>query len=394
MGMTLLRWATGLALGCLAVTVVLVPFPPTVPRVWEAAPPAPLAEELSGLTRAASAAHLAVRSYRADRALDRWSAAAPKSETTLVRIDASVPPTIAEDARRVAAEQWAALGTPVSGTHAQVFVYLDTTTIPRAADSTARRRVLEPARFADVAFALPGATDNRRCVALVRLRGVSPAHVAALHSQSLIGVCGFFGAFGLPGAEIGRWLAATGYRVARRSDWSVARAPATDASSLYGLSEPAGRCLTGHRDGCSKALRLGVGASAFGRPPENRLAWVLDVAQPPNAAGASTVPSLGDAEGQFLADAVRAVGHERFARFWQASAKPGAAFEGATGVSFEEWTKRWLARTYGAPSARPGVHVGDLVWLASLAPFALLIAVRRRERVLLDPRFVGRHRIA
>jgi len=100
-----------------------------------------------------------------------------------------------------------------------------------------------------------------------------------------------------------------------------------------------------------------------------------------------TAPSLGNAEGQFLADAVRSVGPERFARFWQASAEPGAAFHGATGVSFDDWTQRWLVRTYGAPGARPGVAVGDLVWLAALAPFALVIAVRPRERVLVERSF-------
>jgi anti-sigma factor RsiW len=101
-------------------------------------------------------------------------------------------------------------------------------------------------------------------------------------------------------------------------------------------------------------------------------------------------PLLGGAEEQFLADAVRWMGPERFARFWQASAEPGAAFQAATGVALGDWTAQWLARTYGAPTARPRVAVGDLVWLAALAPFAVVIAVRRRERVLLDPSFARR----
>ena len=390
MGMTIVRWTAGVAVGCLAVTVVLVPFPPTVPRAWGSAPPAALAKELNDLKKASSAAYAAVRSYRTGQALDRWSAAASSGDTTLVRIDRSVPPAIGEEARRIATEQWASLGTPVSSARAEVFVYLDTAAIPRVADSTAGRRVLEARRFADVAFALPGATDDRRCVTLVRLRGTSPTHIAALRNQSLIGVCGFFGAFGLPGGEISRWLAATSYHVARRSDWSVARAPATDASSLYALSEPAGRCLTGDKDGCSTALHLRSGSSAEARVPESRLAWVLDAVPLPNATPAATTSLLGDTEGQLLADAVRSVGPERFARFWQASAKPDAAFQAATGVSLDDWTERWLSRTYGAPSARPGVRFGDLVWLAALAPFAVIIAVRPRERVLLDPRFTRR----
>jgi len=390
MGMTIWRWAAGVAVGCLAATVVFVPFPPTVPRAWGSTPPAALAKELNDLKQASSAAYAAVRSYRTAQALDRWSAAASTGETTLVRIDRSVPPAIAKEVHRNATEQWATLGTPVSSARAEVFVYLDTTTIPRVADSTAGRRVLEARRFTDVAFALPGATDDRRCVTLVRLRGTSPTHVAALRSQSLIGVCGFFGAFGLPGGEIRRWLAATSYHVARRSDWSVARAPATDASSLYAISEPAGRCLTGDKAGCSTALRLGAGRSAEAGVPESPLAWVLDAGSLPNVTSVANASSLGDAEGQLLADVVRSVGPERFARFWQASAKPDAAFQAATGLSLDDWTAHWLARTYGAPSARPGVRFGDLVWLAALAPFALVIAVRPRDRVLLDPRFTRR----
>ena len=41
---------------------------------------------------------------------------------------------------------------------------------------------------------------------LVRLRGVSESHVDALRSQSLVGICGFYGAFGLPGSGIQDWL--------------------------------------------------------------------------------------------------------------------------------------------------------------------------------------------
>jgi hypothetical protein len=204
-------------------------------------------------------------------------------------------------------------------------------------------------------------------------------HIDALRGQSLIGVCGFYAAFGLPGSGIETWLARSSYRFARRSDWSVARAPATDASSLYGLSEPAARCLTGDPDGCRNALRL---ASAAGsREPEHghRLAWVLDGAIPLNA----TEPaSLGYADDELLADAVRSVGADRFGRFWRSASAPDTAFLAATGIGMEQWTQRWLTRIYGAPPPRPSARVADIVWLSIVAAAALLVARRPRERVL------------
>jgi len=260
--------------------------------------------------------------------------------------------------------------------------------IPRVSDVAAKRRVLEPRRFLDVAFALPQATDGERCVALVRLRGVSPAHIAALRQQSLIGVCGFFAAFGLPGEGIRPWLTATGYRFARHSDWAVARAPAIDASSLYGLGDAGGLCLTGSTSGCLDALgvkRVGTGDE---RPGTDRVAWVMDAATSTFATSPLPRPTtaLGAAEDGLLADAVRSIGPDRFAEFWASGATPDAAFLASTGSSLELWTQQWLTRTYGSIGERPSVRVRDVVWLAIAAPLLLVVAARPRERVLAELR--------
>jgi hypothetical protein len=301
-------------------------------------------------------------------------------------MDTSVPLAAITGVRAVIAEQRAALGPRTSGVHAEVFVYVDSTEIPRASNSgvTPRTRTLEPRALVDVVFALPEATDGERCVALVRMRGSSPAHIAALRRQSLTGVCGFFAAFGMPGGAVGEWLAATNYRFARRSDWSVARAPAIDATSLYGLNDAGGRCLTGQPRGCLDALRIG---DAPGSSASGRRASVIDPGAPVYAGDARTrYAALGSAEDELLADAVRSVGPERFARFWKSTSGPDAAYLAATGTGLESWTQQWLGRTYGTVGDRPSVRVRDIAWIALVAPLLLVIAARPRERVLADAR--------
>src|SRR5690349_8543708 len=377
------RWGGGLAAGCAALSALLLPFPRTTPQSWTGAPPAPLAAEMTALTKAAGDAYAAVRTYRNAQALNRWSGAAVGRETTLVRLDASVPPAIAPEVRAIVGEQWRSLGTATSAANAEVYVYVDSTAIPRAAGALAGRRALEPRGLVDVTFALPPATDGTRCVTLVRLRGTSRANVAALGNRTVIGVCGIFAAFGTPGTQVATWLAANAYRCARESDWSVARAPSIDASARYALREPAARCLAGTLGAFNEALGLTSGTRGPAGRSRQRVEWVLDpsLAIRDEHRGVSR-STLGDAERTLLADAVRSLGPERFARFWRAPSPPDAAFAATAGVGLSEWTRQWLARTYGARPARPSVRVRDVVYLVGALAVALLVAATPRQRVL------------
>ena len=245
------------------------------------------------------------------------------------------------------------------------------------------RRPLEPRRLLDVAFALPEATDGSHCVTLVRLRGVSPAHVEALATQSLLGVCGFFAAFGLPGDGVRQWLAATGYRAARRSDWHVASGPAIDVTARYSLGDAGGRCLTNEPGACVGALRVGAASHRADPATVDPSEWVVDGALPASRSGHGAAGGLlGEAESELLLSAVRELGAERFGRFWRSPASPEAAFRAASGVSLDAWTHTWAIRTYGEVPSRPTLQVRDVVWLALLAPLVVLIAARRREHVL------------
>ncbi len=378
MGVTVWRWTAGVAIGCSAIAALLLPFPPTVPEAWTSRAPAPLASELAALTQVAGEAQASVHAYRAAQALDRWRSTGAGGDTALVRFDRNVPPAVAGKTRSLVLEQWTALAIPVSARNAEVFVYVDSTPIPTAGNSAASRRWLEPGRLLDIAYALPAATDGNKCVALVRLRGVSDGHVDALRGSPLPGICGFYAAFGLPGNAIRDWLAASNFRFARRSDWSVARAPVTDASALYGLREAAARCLTGDPNACQSALGLEA-QSAVRELRRGRLEWVLDADIPTTATAAAF---LGDAEEELLADAVRSVGAERFARFWRSPSAPDSAFLGAAGMAIEPWTQRWLTRAYGALPPRPRARMSDLLWLSIALTVGLFVARRPRQRVL------------
>ena len=384
MGLTLWRWVAGVTVGCGALAAALLPFPESVAERWTAAAPEPLAGEVRRFTADVGRTQAALRAYRAATGLALWRSAVEHSDTMSVRIDQSVPRAIADGVRDVAAEQWRALG-PASAANAQIFVYVDSTTVPRATTTATSRRPLEPRRFVDVSFVLPQATDGSRCVALVRLGGATPAHVDALRRQSLVGVCGFFAAFGLPGAGVRQWLEATDYRSARRSDWHVALAPAIDASAVYGIGAAGGRCLTGEPGACLDVLGAGQ-PDTYGRGVTSASpTFVLDGLATVNPGDrARSRSELGNVEVELLMSAVREFGAERFGRFWRSETVPDAAFGSAHGVTLDTWTRQWLTRTFGALPSRPTVRLSYVVWVALAAPLLLVVAARPRERVLCE----------
>jgi len=381
MGMTLVRWSAGVTAGCAAIAVALLPFPSYAAPWWAGAAPVPLAAEMAKVRDAAGATQQAVRTYRAAQGLERWGVGRRESDTSSIRIDDGVTGNVARAVRQIANEQWTALGSSASGSNAQIFVYVDSTTIARAA--VVQGRPLDPRRLLDVAFALPEATDGAHCVALVRLRGVSSTHVEALRRQSLVGVCGFFAAFGMPGRGVRAWLAATGYRAARRSDWHVARAPAVDAAGVYGLGDAGGRCLTSDPGACVEALGApGAAPRADSRTPRS-YDWVIDGTLPSTASAlGAPAGALGNIEPELLLSAVREFGVDRFGTFWRSSESPAAAFESAFGTSLDSWTHAWVVRTYGGVTDRPTIRLRDVVWLALALPLLVAAAARRRERVL------------
>ena len=382
MDLTPTRWFVAIGIGCAALAAVSSAKPRVSPRTWSPRPAHEIEEAMNDLRDAAAATQTAVRDYRATQALERWTSAPPAAGP--VRVDHDVPPAVAAAARAIVLEQWTRLGPTASAAHAQLFLYVDSTTIPRAATMTGARLVIEPRRLIDVRHALPQATDGERCVALVRLRGTTAAHLDVLRGTPLAGVCGFFAVFGVPGAGVSRWLSATNYAFARQSDWDVARAPSIEPGAFYSLSVGGAQCLTGKANACIEALGT---TSATPRDSDRvgaiPMAWVLDgSAARASPSFSGTDAALGDAGSRLLADMVRDLGPERFGRFWRADTTPDSALVAASGTTLDAWTNAWLTRAYGAAPRHPGVEAVDVMWLAAAMPLLVFVAARRRQRVL------------
>ena len=371
MRLTIGRWGATVFACCALVAVVVLPLPRRATTTWAGIYPAAMSSSVEALSVAAADLNDAVRDYRVAQGVARWKA--HKSADPL-QIDAGTPAPVADFVRTVAEGEWRRVGDGASANHAAVFVYFDTSTIAGVA-SPHNRRTAEPRRTADVWYALPEITDGERCVVLVRIRTSALAQLANLRDRSLLGPCAYFAAFGKPGPAVHRWLEATNYRAVRAPDWDRPRAPAVDEVALYTLNPEASRCLTGQPGSCGRVLRRDAAPGVTAR--------VVDG----NSSGESIKHRtllLGEASPRFLADAVREFGRPRFSQFWTSRAPLDSAFAAAANVSLDEWTVRWLERSYGKPQRLAAVRLHDVLWLAVLFPLVVLIAARRRERVLVE----------
>ena len=82
--------------------------------------------------------------------------------------------------------------------------------------------------------------------------------------------------------------------------------------------------------------------------------------------------TLGVRQPFLLADMVRTLGKDRFARFWASSQTPAAAFQAAAGEPVTDWASRWIAAQYGeSPSAGPGLTF----WAATLSALLIITGV-------------------
>ena len=369
MRLTIGRWVATI-LGCWTlVAVLLVPLPATPKTTWFGVYPPEMSSSVEALAAAAADLNDAVREYRVAQGVARWKA---QGASDAVQIDRSVPASIAALMRTVAENEWHRAGDSASASSASVFIYFDTSAIA-GASSPNNRRALEVRRPADVWYALPEITDGERCVVLVRVRTTTVADLTPLGERSLLGPCAFFAAFGKPGAAVRQWLDATRYRAAYFPDWDRPRVPSADPAAFYTLDPEASRCLTDRPGGCAAAL----GRNAPAGSPTRFVAG-----NSPGEGSRRSALRLGDGAPRFLADAVRELGHSRFAQFWTSAAPLDSAFASAAHGSLDEWAARWLERSYGKPQRLPAVRLQELLGVAVVMPVLMLVAAGRRERVL------------
>lgn len=364
------RWAVLVGMACLALAVMLLPFPR-----GRTIPPSPaearVTKEVTRLQVANGRRAAALRGYFAMDALSRWRAAAARHPASAVIVDASVPVAMRSIVDSVARASWRGLGSTASAERAAIFVYVDT------ARFLAGMAIRNPTPTAETFYALPEATGGR-CVTLIRLSAASEAlvgHVAP-------GICGFYAAFGAPGRRVGAWLAGTRYALARRAAWAAPDETLDGAYGLaYGLSADGASCLDHASVACLGALGIravpAVTTITMSVDDEANMpaGMIADV-------GANDWELAGVSLERMLSDVVRDVGTSRFGAFWSSDAAPDVAFARATGASLRSWTHEWLATHLRMPADRPAPRARSLVWLALALPLLLVAAVRRREWLL------------
>lgn len=226
---------------------------------------------------------------------------------------------------------------------------------------------------ATTAYLLPDSTDRSTCI-------VFQQYTRIARQRPGLGLCAYYAAFGNPGREIGRWLAARDYDLTILPAWNRARIPGAGVWLLerdqpwfwwqvYRYPPAGVACLAGRREGCRSAV---MGGRPAHDPPHLVVIDPRWWRRPPALAGGE----------RYLADVVRSVGRERFQRFWSSELPADTALAEALRLPVGEWTRRWQAAFVPPIPLGPTPATGSALLgllLAAAAIGIVLHTVSRRE---------------
>lgn len=250
-------------------------------------------------------------------------------------------------------------------------------------------------------------TAGDRCVVIVHV----PQPLGARRAPALIwrseaaaerlpGPCAFYRAFGMPGARVDTWLRSRGWSFAGAGSWTEspdsidlktvvgwgyqsafadALGVNTSLPFLAAMGVDGVQCLAAQHDACVHGV---LGRRGFSGPlliDGNVLfhSYATFDWQDWN----SRYRAFGLRESSLLADMVRTVGRERFARFWTSSEPVPVAFEKATGEPLDRWTERWAVAQYGhVPGVGAGVSRSAGAMSLLFIVLAMLITLRSGAR--------------
>ena len=246
-------------------------------------------------------------------------------------------------------------------------------------------------------YLFPDSLHRDMCLAVIHegfmgRRLFASQHVGAADSTSLfrwlmggIGPCAFYGAYGIPGREIGRWMNGQGFQFTMFPEWwlkepvgkffywdqtlPISRQPANWWVFTYSTLPWNGlACYAGRRGACA--------ANVFD-------STALADSQPSTWSSSDWWRGQPFLQGvRYLSDVARSVGPDRFSRFWGADVPMDSAFHLATGQTLADWTAHW-ARESGPPlpvgPSAPPLDVLFGLLPSVLALGAALWYARRRQ---------------
>lgn len=222
----------------------------------------------------------------------------------------------------------------------------------------------------------PSAETGGRCVAVVQLPSGNPwAGIvngkAAGPVHPLLDACGYYDAFGSPGAAIGRELADDRYFFARgyarvTAPVDTLRRPTSFSLQSYSNDTREVRCLAGDDSSCLDELR--------GTPDASWWRWQGTTAMP---AGISSYQSV-NREPRFpnsLNRMALEMGPDRFERVWRSEGSLEAAYRAEVGETLAGFERREDVHEDGAYREGPWTSAGTglltLGWIGGLMGVSL-----------------------
>ncbi len=387
MALTPFRWVALAAIGCMLAIVSVVsvvptsPYPPwyrDTPMVTDSMEKA-LADRASGLNTQAQ--NLAIR-YRQLFLIDSVRRVAARlPDTGVMRtfvadeytpaIRSSIDKTV-RDARNIRRGDVGRV---------DLFVISDTVHLIRG--------VRRWGAFPNVRYEIPQRAGDRCRVYVTTgdAEYLGNAFTAEKSAEQLLGPCGFYMAFGEPGPQIRKWLTDGGWQYTLEGSWTVAafipelqedpgifKGPAP-ATRFLNVESGAAECIKGVLEKCEYALALS--------PRIIRSNVRLPGVTAPYSIGRRRYYAglIGYQAGEFMSDAVRELGRERFKTFWTSSDSVPAAFQKASGERWGAFIQRWMITHYGEVHPGPRMSSYATITSAILVMLALgatmMMSIRR-----------------
>jgi hypothetical protein len=379
MALTPSRWIAALVAGCLVVAVALLTTPESSPGTVD-----PEQTLVRRADLATGRAYTAVLDLTIARLMDSTRAVAARAPIAPVRIfrDPAIPAEARASLDSLAARSTRQLGArPRVGV--DVFFAYDTAQHLRGASTATYGLTL--------AYVLPSRAGERCSVIMPfptypKLRRLVVGFFGTeVFSHQLLGPCAYYAAFGMPGAQVDRWLRERGWAVAGDGDWMRPAEPFEFPFYYNGLPQPllymevstgGVQCAAGQVDLCEHEVMTRT-------PGSFSTSWIgnaligqsrrQSTAQYGLAFGNS---AFGPRENRMLTDMVRTLGRDRFGLFWTSNEPVPVAFEKAAGMPLGQWTSNWMVEQYGPVTAGPGVSASSWMVSALVALLAIFIALR------------------
>ncbi len=206
---------------------------------------------------------------------------------------------------------------------------------------------------------------------------------AAPYPTGVLRVCGFYLAYGAPGAEIDRWLREEGAYSLTENRWLGDRLPTetSEHRAMWGLwrqTYPGSSVIAG--EGCLAGRIMACRNLVHGQTNTRREAFVQTPLWIHEDGGRGR---FGDAESWWMGDLKEEFGVERLRRFWTSEQDPDQAFLAVFGEPMSEWTMRWAQAQQGPQRAGPSTDRLSvlLTMLTVLATGGAAVVVGSRKRV-------------